>query len=71
MPLIEIKKDLDIYDKSFPKLDELKFIDNLQIKYNQSKENVILRIKQVRTIIKYEKELEKSNKIKSKKLNSK
>lgn len=58
MPYEKIVKDIIRYDNSSPKMDELKFINDLQIKYNQSKENIILRIQQVRKIMQYEQQLE-------------
>lgn len=46
----EIKKALQRYDDSFPKMDELEFIENLCDKYGQEKVAVIRRIREVRKI---------------------
>ena len=54
MPIEEIKEFLDTYDASSPKMDEVKFIINLQNKYQETRENIIKRIRQVRHITKYE-----------------
>ena len=54
MPIEEIKESLAIYDASSPKMDEVKFIINLQNKYEETRENIIKRIRQVRHITKYE-----------------
>lgn len=44
----EIKKDIIRYDKSKPKLDELRFIDELCKKYSQEPASVLRRIREVR-----------------------
>ena len=62
LPKEEINEYLNLYDNSSPKLDELKFIVMLQNKYNESRENIIKRIRQVRLLTKYEKGLEKGKK---------
>lgn len=58
MPLSEIKTFLEFYDNSRPKYDEIKFVSMLKIRYNETYETVIKRIRQVRRIMKYEKELQ-------------
>lgn len=60
MPTSEIRAFIEFYDTSSPKYDELKFILMLMTRYNESRENVIKRIHQVRKIIRYEKKLEES-----------
>lgn len=62
MPLEEIREFLDLYDTSSPKLDEVKFIINLQNKYLETRENIIKRIRQVRHINKYEQGLKNGKK---------
>lgn len=44
----EIKKDIIRYDKSKPKLDELRFVDELCKKYSQEPDSVLKRIREVR-----------------------
>ena len=46
----EISKEVDRYDSSSPKLDELKFVDDLSKKYNVEIFMIIRRIKDVRKI---------------------
>jgi len=53
LPIEEIMKELNNYDNSHPKLDELKFVNSLTIKYNVSKYEIIRRIKDVRKINKF------------------
>lgn len=62
MPLEEIREFLNLYDNSSPKLDEVKFIINLQNKYLETRENIIKRIRQVRYITKYEEGLKNAKK---------
>lgn len=50
IPLEEISKEVDRYDSSSPKLDELKFVDDLSKKYNVEIFMIIRRIKDVRKI---------------------
>lgn len=50
IPLNEIEKDLERYDISSPKLDEIKFIEDLMKKYNVGKEIIKDRIRQTRKI---------------------
>jgi hypothetical protein len=60
MPTSEIKTFIEFYDNSSPKYDELKFISMLMTRYNECRENIIKRIRQVRSVIKYEKQLEEA-----------
>ena len=53
IPLEEISKEVDRYDSSSPKLDELKFVDDLSKKYNVEIFMMIRRIKDVRKINKF------------------
>ena len=48
----DIKKALQLYDKSSPKMDEIKFINDLCKKYDQERVAVIRRIREVRKISK-------------------
>lgn len=52
MPYTEINAALKQYDKSRPKMDEIKLIRNLQNKYNQSEQDVLKRIRYVRQVSK-------------------
>ena len=54
MPYNDIKQALLDYDSSSPKMDEIKFVRDLQEKYQQSEENVLKRIKDVRRLLKYD-----------------
>ena len=63
MPTSEIKTFIEFYDDASPKYDELKFVSMLMSRYNETRENIIKRIRQVRKIIKYEKKLEESKNI--------
>lgn len=62
MPIDEIREFLSIYDTSSPKLDEVKFIINLQNKYLETRKNIIKRIRQVRQITKFEEGLTEAKK---------
>ena len=53
LPYSEIIEELEVYDKSNSKMDELKFINNLCKKYNVEREIIIKRIRQVRKIYNY------------------
>lgn len=53
IPMMDIKEQLTIYDDTRPRMDELKFISDLQIKYNVDRNTVIKRIQSVRVISKY------------------
>ena len=53
IPLNELQQDLEKYDNSSPKMDELKFVEDLMKKYNVSKEIIKFRIRQVRKINKF------------------
>jgi hypothetical protein len=52
MPYQEILLALREYDSTHPKPDEIKFVRNLQEKYNQTEKNVLMRIKYVRRLSK-------------------
>lgn len=56
IPFEEMQQELSKYDISSPKIDELKFIEDLMIKYDVSKDIICSRIKQVRKIIKTQKQ---------------
>lgn len=60
MPTSEMKAFIEFYDNSRPRYDEIKFISMLEDRYNESHENIIKRIRQVRRIMTYEKELKES-----------
>ena len=53
MPIEEINKALDFYDKSSPKLDEIKFIAELADRYNVTTYQIIDRIKDIKKINNY------------------
>ena len=53
MPIDEITEEINKYDNSYPKLDELEFVNNLCKKYNVDKKAIIERIRNVRVINKY------------------
>ena len=63
MPFDEINKHIERYDSSHPKLDAIKFIDELVSTYNVDKDKIIRRIQEVRNINKVIK-LEQNNKTK-------
>ena len=63
MPTSEIKTFIEFYDNSSPKYDELKFIRMLMTRYNETRQNIIKRIQQVRIIMKYEETLEEDKKL--------
>lgn len=50
----KMTKELYAYDNQKPKMDELKFLRNMQEKYEQSEEMVIRRIREVRRMNKKE-----------------
>lgn len=50
MPKKEIEEMLKKYDNANPKLDELKFINDMAIKYSVDKETIIRRIHEVRML---------------------
>lgn len=65
MPLNEITEMIFIYDNVWPKIDELKFINDLCKKYNATFKTIIERIQSVRKIINYQQKVkEPSNEIK-------
>lgn len=53
MPFEEIFKELEIYDASRPRLDEVKFVDNLGKRYNVDRETIVQRIQNVRAVNRY------------------
>lgn len=53
MPYKDIHNLLIQYDILTPKMDEIKFVSNIQKKYNQTRSNVLLRIRAVRKLMKY------------------
>ena len=56
----EIKTFIEFYDNSSPKYDELKFMLMLMTRYDENRDNIIKRIKQVRRIMMYEEKLDES-----------
>ena len=58
IPLEEISKEVERYDSSSPKLDELKFVDDLSKKYNVEIFMIIRRIKDVRKINKFKQKID-------------
>lgn len=52
MPYAEIHAALKQYDNSSPKMDEIKFIRDLQNKYHKSEQDVLKRIRYVRQVSK-------------------
>ena len=50
MPYEDILRELKLYDASHPKMDEIKFVRNLQNKYDQSETAILRRIREVRKI---------------------
>lgn len=60
MPTSEIKTFIEFYDNSSPKYDELKFMLMLMTRYDENRDNIIKRIKQVRRIMMYEEKLDES-----------
>jgi len=63
MPIEGIYKEIKRYDNSCPKLDAVKFVDNLKEKYNVDRETVVKRIQNVRRINRYLKENNMSSNI--------
>lgn len=50
MPHTQILQELQNYDNSKPKMDELKFVHGLQKRYEQSETAVVRRIREVRSL---------------------
>lgn len=50
MPYEKMLAELELYDSSKPKMDELKFIHDLQKKYEQEDDAVVRRIREVRRL---------------------
>ena len=48
MPRKEVEEAITMYDTSSPKMDELKFVQDLADKYNVRRSDVIVRIQYVR-----------------------
>lgn len=57
MPIEEIRKELDRYDTSWPRLDELVFISGLSERFHVEESTIIQRIRDVRRINIVEKNL--------------
>ena len=53
MPIDEISKEIKKYDSSSPKLDAVKFVDDICERYNVDRKIVVQRIQNVRKINKY------------------
>jgi len=53
MPIDEITEEINRYDNSYPRLDAVKFVNELCNKYNVDKKAVIERIRNVRVINKH------------------
>jgi len=53
LPLEEMKKQIYMYDRLKPKMDEIKFIINIKVLYNVDPNLVINRIRWIRKIQKY------------------
>lgn len=53
MPFKDILKQLEVYDNSHPRMDELKFISSLKVQYNTDTNTIIKRIRDVRAIDKF------------------
>jgi len=66
MPYDEIKDEINRYDVSKPKLDEIKFVNDLNRKYKCHKRVIIDRIQDVRKITQYKEENQYVPKIKKK-----
>jgi len=56
IPIEEISKEIKRYDSSRPKLDEIKFVNELCKKYDVDRKTIIQRIQNVRRISRYLKE---------------
>lgn len=53
MPIEEISKEIKRYDSSHPKLDEIRFVNELCKKYDVDRKTVVKRIQNVRRINRY------------------
>lgn len=53
MPIEDIYKEIKRYDNSCPKLDAVKFVDDLKERYHVDRETVVKRIQNVRRINRY------------------
>lgn len=56
MPIEQISRAIKMYDSSSPKLDAVKFVDDLCERYGVDRETIVKRIQNVRRINKYLKE---------------
>lgn len=61
LPFDELKEELIKYDKSSPKMDELRFVNALSKKYNVDIDTIISRIKEIRQIMKLEKKINRES----------
>lgn len=53
MPIEEISKEIKRYDSGSPRLDAVKFVDNLKGRYNVDRRTIVKRIQNVRRISRY------------------
>lgn len=60
MPIEEISKEIKRYDSSYPRLDELKFVNDLCKRYNVERRTIVKRIQNVRRVNRYLKEKDKT-----------
>lgn len=67
MPIEEIRKELDRYDTSRPKLDELTFVSELSERFHVEESTIINRICEVRRINSLEKVISKDKGTKKRK----
>ena len=67
MPIEEIRKELDRYDTSRPKLDELTFVSELSEHFHVEESTIINRIREVRRINSLEKVISKDKGTKKRK----
>ena len=61
LPFDEIKEELIKYDKSSPKMDELRFVNVLSKKYNVDIDTIISRIQEIRQLTKLEKKFNRES----------
>jgi hypothetical protein len=60
MPYVQMRDALKKYDESSPKMDEIKFVRDLQNEFNQTEEDVLKRIRHVRQFTKIQEKLKQS-----------
>lgn len=53
IPLSDIVEQIEMYDNTRPKIDELKFVSDLEQKYNVNRDILLARIKRVRLMYKH------------------